>query len=365
MEDAARPLFHGRSGKGRMAATPGNLTDNAYRASDLRDTGVRILLASAWPPFNLRPGLGNTQQAIHQLLKLRTFPDRASGYVIASDAATLRKVLHSELVGLYPGVEGAEGVHTVEDVDRYYAAGARSLGIVHFFDNEIGTGVPGQVKAILGSKPAPQPTEGLSPFGREVVKRMITLGMTIDVAHSSDATIRDVLDLTETAGVPIIYSHGGVRELNSKARNLPEDLAVRIAKGGGMIGVSIFGPLFTDAPPAFEGAVPGTCDDIITHWQRWTKVVGADHLAFGTDLNGFAVRPKKGGSCPNGFRNSSDFLTFSEALAAHGVPREALDGMGEHFVQLVEQVEAKADPAARAKAARLHVDDANFFDVAM
>lgn len=365
MEDAAKPIFKGRSGKGRLADSPSVVISNQLEAKGMIDSGVRLIVGSVWPPNAFRPGRSDTDEALHQLKQLREFPKRAEGFQLAMDAAQARKILKGGLIAVVPGVEGGEGIHRVEDVDRLFAAGMRVLTLVHFGDNDLGTAVQDQLTGAIGMKQGPDPATGLTPLGRDAVKRMIQLGVVIDVAHASDPTVRDVLDITEPLGVPIINTHTGARALTPAIRNISDELAARIVKGGGIIGVTSFDRMVKGAPAAFNNAVPGTCDDIVAHWLHFAKLVGPESLVFGSDFNGFVTRPKAGGSCPQGLRHSGDYSVWAQAVREAGIPEKALHGMGERFLQVIEKVEAKADPAARAKAAKMSARDKSFFDVAL
>lgn len=135
MEEAAKPIFHGRSGRGRLAQKPSVVTSNQLEAEGMTKSGVRLIVGAVWPPNAFRPGRTDTDEAVYQLIKLEQFPNRAKGFVLAHESAHARKILKSGLIAVVPGVEGGEGIHKVDDVDLYFAAGARVLTIVHFGDN--------------------------------------------------------------------------------------------------------------------------------------------------------------------------------------------------------------------------------------
>lgn len=364
MEDAAKPLFRGHSGHGRVAGSPSVVLSNQLEAKTMIETGVRLIVGSVWPPNAFRPGRRDTDEALDQLHQLREFPKKAQGFVLAKDAKHARRIVAGGVVAVVPGVEGGEGIHQVSDLDALFAAGMRVLTITHFGDNDLGTAAQDQLTGAIGMKQGPDPATGLTPLGKEVIRRMIQLGVVIDIAHASDPTVRDVLDITEPLGVPVLNTHTGARALTPTARNLSDDLAARMTKSGGIIGITSFSRMVQDTKPAFDGAVPGTCDDIVAHWLHFAKLVGPKALVFGSDLNGFVVRPKAGGSCPDGLRHSGDYGVWAKAAAENGIPEAALHGMGEQFLQLIEKVEAKADPAARAKALTVRSSRKSHFDVA-
>src|SRR5215470_6174309 len=84
---------------------------------------------------------------------------------------------------------------------------------------------------------------GLSDFGKEVVREMNRLGMMVDISHVSKKVMDDVLDITTA---PIIASHSDARALNDHSRNVPDDVLKGLAKNGGVIMINFY-PSFLDA----------------------------------------------------------------------------------------------------------------------
>lgn len=356
MSQAAVPLFHGEPGDGRaLTQSPRNRLENQVDAASLRASGVRLVYGSVWPPINARAGQDKTDAALGQLRRLAAFSARRGDFVLVGTAKEARAALAHGFIAVFPQVEGGEGLTSVEDVDRYYAAGVRSVTLMHFVTSQLGGAAAGQLgKALLGASGSPREALGLTPLGRDVVRRMMALGIVIDLAHASDAVSRDVLDLAAAAGVPVLVSHTGARALNDMERNLPNDLAHRVAAGGGLIGLSVNDVQLHVEPADARLAQheEGTCDDLVAHWKHFAQVVPPESLVLGTDFNGFVPRPVAGGACPHGLRNMGDVKDLWAALVASGFPREALDGMGDQLLKLHEAVEAKADPAAQASALR-------------
>ncbi|MFY0576228.1 dipeptidase [Cystobacter fuscus] len=210
----------------------------------LRRAGVRPVLATVWPPNALRPGRSALGEALHQLALLEDFARRSPDFVLAHGAGEARQSLASGQLVLVPTVEGGEGIQRVEDVDLLYAAGARSITLVHFFDNSVADAADDQFGPLVGG--LTNGGEGLTPLGVEVVRRMMELGLLIDVAHASDRTITEVLALTEPAGVPVVYSHTGAGWADTRCLSAP--LARRVGAGGGLIGIGLFRSPFQQVP---------------------------------------------------------------------------------------------------------------------
>ncbi len=354
MARAAKPVFSGEAGDGVVTTSTRTRLVNQVTLAQLHAAGVRLVFGALWPPFRARPGRSALDEALAQLRGLDDFAAREPGFAVVGAAAEARRALALGRVAVLPQVEGGEGLEHVDDVDALYAAGARCLTLMHFVSTQLGGAAKGQLaKNLLGAKPegAKEPV-GLTPLGQAVVERLVTLGMVVDVSHASDALLADVLAITERRGVPVLVSHTGARALRNWERNLSDEFARRVVAGGGLIGVSLFeGQVETDAAFALKGAhAHGSCDDVVAHWAHLASVVPPEALVLGSDFNGFIVRPRPGGRCPDGLRHMGDVPALWGALEGQGVPRSALDGMGERLLELVERVEAKADPAAQDEA---------------
>lgn len=131
----------------------------------------------------------------------------------------------------------------------------------HFFDNRLGGSLHGISQA------------GLTDFGREAVAKMIELGIIIDVAHSSESVVDDVLSLVEK---PIIVSHTGMKGACDSPRNISDAHMKRIAAAGGLIGIGFWGGAICDPSP--QGVVKSI--------RYAIDLVGVDRVALGSDYDG-------------------------------------------------------------------------------
>lgn len=165
------------------------------------------------------------------------------------------------------GVEGAQALEgKLENLDRLYDAGYRYVSLTHFTDDEFAGSSSGVVKG------------GLTPFGRDLVRRMNQKKMIIDLAHASPATIRDVLKETTR---PVLFSHGGLRGTCDNRRNLTDQEARGIAATGGIIGIGFW-------PTAACGNDPKAIARAIRYA---INLVGVEHVAFGSDFDGATHPP--------------------------------------------------------------------------
>jgi membrane dipeptidase len=360
MRAALGPLFQGEPGDGVLAGSHAALLVNQVDAAALRRAGVRLILATVWPPPATRPGRSALGEALHQLAELEAFARRNPDFVLAHGAAEARRKLADGALVLIPAVEGGEGIRRVEDVDLLYAAGARSITLVHFFDNPLADAADDQFGPVVGGL-ANGRDGGLTPLGVAAVQRMIQLGILIDVAHASDRTISEVLALAGPAGVPLLYSHTGVGWAETRCLSTP--LAQRIAAGGGLIGIGLFRSPFHEIPPSerWEGFQPGTCDDDVAHWLHYARHAGPEAVMLGSDFSSVILRARPGGACAQGLRHTGDLPALFSALEAHGLARDTLDNSGERLLRLLETVEGRADPSVLQSARNLPVPRDDLF----
>lgn len=212
--------------------------------------------------FNLK------NRAIAQCDALHQFEEESDGnFVIIKSQAELKEYLTKRITNhrMTSGLLGVEGMHALngelENVDDLYDAGIRMMAPVHFFDNKLGGSAHGVSK------------EGLTDFGKTVIKKMQEKDMIVDIAHSSPKLLDDVLDI---ATKPIISSHTGVQGQCSSVRNLSDNHIKRIAAGGGLISIAMFETASCGADAASTAEAIKYCIDL----------VGADYVALGSDFDG-------------------------------------------------------------------------------
>jgi membrane dipeptidase len=354
MSKAAKPLFQGEPGQGLLTDSPESRLSNQVEFKLMREAKINLVYGALWPPIRMRPGRTSLEETLEQLRQLEDFTYRQPGFVVVSTVADARAAMAKNKVAVFPQIEGGEGLEKPDDVDAIYAAGARCVTLVHFVSSHLAGEAAGQMsRNLMGKKPDGELNPvGLSAMGKLVVARMIDLGIVIDVAHASDQTVNDILAIAEPRGVPILVSHTGSRALVNMERNVSDEMAARIVKGGGLVAVSAFAKQLETPKEYFiskEHQV-GTCDDLIAHWKHLASVIRPEGIVFGSDMNGFIMRPKPGGQCANGIRNMGDMAAVWSALERNGIPQTAITGMGEALLKMISTVEEKADKEAQRAA---------------
>lgn len=178
------------------------------------------------------------------------------------DALLAARQKDTRPVGAMLTIEGLQNLEgKAANLDRLYDAGFRMAGLTHFFDNELAGSMHGLKKG------------GLTPFGRDIVRRMEAKGMIVDIAHLSHKGVAEVLAM---ATRPVVSSHGGVQATCKVNRNLTDDEVRGVAKTGGVIGIGYWdGALCDTSPRAAAKAMKHVRD-----------LVGIQHVALGSDYDG-------------------------------------------------------------------------------
>lgn len=240
-----------------------NYEENSAEAFD---NVTALAIGQLWPPRTWNSLL---ERALYQAEKLEAveaaMPDQ---FRIIRTRADLDSLLADRAAGrqIVGGILGIEGAHPLEgdiaNLDKLEAAGHRVIALQHFFDNALGGSLHGKGN------------QGLTDFGRAVVEQVAQRGLVLDLAHSSPAVARDVLEITD---IPLIVSHSGVTAHCETPRNFPDDLMREIAATGGVIGMGYWDEVTCgDFTPAGVARMTRTAIDLL----------GEDHVALGSDFDG-------------------------------------------------------------------------------
>jgi microsomal dipeptidase-like Zn-dependent dipeptidase len=218
-----------------------------------------LVIASRWP---LRTWTSRTERALQIAARLERARQKANGalssVLTAKDLAAITPDQPRALLAL----EGAQPIEgKLENYERLFRAGVRMIGLTHFFDNELAGSAHGVAQG------------GLTTFGETLIERMQRDGVVIDLAHASARTIDDVV---QRATRPVVVSHTGVKGTCDNERNLSDDQLRAIAATGGVIGIAYFEWTLCGIEPSRIGQAA----------RHAARVVGAQHLALGSDFDG-------------------------------------------------------------------------------
>lgn len=205
------------------------------------------------------------------------------------------------------GLIGTEGSHALdgdlENVTRLYDEGFRMMSLHHFFDNRLG----GSLHGISG--------QGLTNFGEKVVLEIEKLDIILDVSHSSENVVKDVLKISNR---PIVVSHTGFYGHCPSPRNINDNLMEDIARKGGLIAIGYWDAAVCDnTPKAVAEAI---------HYG--IKLVGAGHVALGSDFDG-TINP--------GF-DTAELVAITHELLELGIDDNSIRlVMGENMLNFLQE----------------------------
>ena len=277
-----------------------------YDANSAETDNITLLaVAQLQPP---RTWTSLLERSLYHAQKLERAAERSDGrlHVIRSpeelDILLAARELGQKATGGLLSIEGLQNMEgKLENLDRLHAAGFRMAGLVHFFDNEIAGSMHGEKKG------------GLTPLGRQTIARMEQLGMIVDIAHSSHATVAEVLKIARR---PVVSSHGGVQAVCKVNRNLSDAEIRGVAKTGGVVGIG-----YWDA--AICGTEPEKVAAAIAHVR---DLVGIDHVGLGSDFDGATT---------TGF-DTAQLVYVTQALVDRGfTPEEIGKVMGGNVLRVL------------------------------
>lgn len=289
------------------------------------------------------------------------YPDRLA---VVTDADALVAAMAKGKVAALMGLEGGDQIGGSLDVLREtHRQGVRAMTLTWERSNDIGD----------SNADAPH-SDGLSPFGSEVVREMNRLGMLVDLSHAADSTAFDVLELTT---VPLILSHSLARSLAPAPRNAPDELLTRVADNDGVVmihfvpyyatsrawtwyedGEATWAKLKKQYPDdrvsmqrdmaAWAQANPPPVVDvsaIADHVDHVRKVAGINHVGIGADFDGMDE------ARTTGLEDASTFPALFEELARRGWSDADLKKLAsENFLRVLRAVEAAAEKKIAAEA---------------
>ena len=230
---------------------------------------------------------------------------------VFEEATTPDAALAAFGAGRVASVMGMEGGHAIENslgaLRAFFEMGARYMTLTHSANTDwadAGTDEPRH--------------DGLTEFGREVVREMNRLGMLVDLSHTAPATMNDVLDIAEA---PVIFSHSSTRALVDHPRNVPDDVLRRLPANGGVVMVT-FVPSFINAEVKAFSELPAeqrqgrqepraTLSDVADHIEHVRDVAGIDHVGIGGDFDGIT-------SVPVGLEDVSTYPALFAELSRRG-----------------------------------------------
>lgn len=211
---------------------------------------------------------------------------------IISQVTTADEIIENQRAGklsAFLTIEGGEAIEGSLDKLQYvYEQGVRMMALTWNYSNEIG--FPNFKQGVDFFTPNME--DGLTTTGIEVVQEMERLGMIVDVSHLSDAGFYDVLNYTQK---PFVASHSNARAVSPWVRNLSDDMIIKLANRGGVIGLNFCADFLKGQRRseiiksiglmASEDFSAGY-EDILRHARHMANVGGVECIGIGSDFDG-------------------------------------------------------------------------------
>ncbi|MFZ3216153.1 MAG: dipeptidase [Candidatus Acidiferrales bacterium] len=342
-------------------------SDGSVDIPRMRDGGLTAIFFSIWIPGTVT-GPEAVRRALNQIGAVReTVARHPQDLVLCTTADCIRRAKAANKIAVLMGVEGGHMINdSLANLDQFFALGVRYMTLTHTVNTDWADS--------SGDKPA---HDGLTDFGKQVVREMNRLGMMVDVSHVSDKTFYDVL---ATSDAPVIASHSSCRALCSAPRDMTDDMIKALAAKGGVIQINyhvgFLSQKFQDASKAHpelgkqidaeskkrcgdneacqlieadkilrefvaQGKLPRVdWTEIIAHIDHAVKLVGADHVGLGSDFDGADM--------PYGMEDVSHLPQITEALLAKGYsPGDVQKILGGNTLRLMHDVEAAAQKSGK------------------
>ena len=284
--------------------------------------------------------------------------ERHDELITCTTAAEIRRAKKDNKICLLMGIEGGYAIdNSLYALRNFYRLGIRYMTLTHNAAHD-------WADAHRDIK-----HNGLTDFGKEVVREMNRLGMLVDISHVSEKVMQDVLDITKA---PVIASHSGARGVNDHTRNVSDAVLRRVKDNGGVIMV-VFYPSFLDertnreenersarlksqidaireqykndrdavnkAIADLEAKNPIYLADykrIVDHIDHIKKVAGIDHAGLGSDFDGVPFLPPP-------MQGVEDLVLVTYEMLRRGyTEREVRKVLGENFLRAFEQAERVA-----------------------
>lgn len=256
---------------------------------------------------------------------------------LAMNSQDVARAMRQGRIASLMGIEGGHSIGSSLGVLRQmHALGVRYMTLTHARSN-----------GWADSATDPPTHDGLTGFGRQVVREMNRLGLLVDLSHVSEATMMDALD---EAKAPVIFSHSGARAVTPHPRNVPDSVLARLPANGGIVMVVAFPAYISEARRQWGASrngeearlktlFPGdpvaakirmdawlkdnpeplaTISDMADHVDHVRKVAGIDHIGIGGDYDGMQ-------SGPAGMEDVSGYPQLFAELARRGYSKADLE----------------------------------------
>ena len=245
---------------------------------------------------------------------LRGIEGNADKLALVLNAKEARAAVKNNKIGVFMGIEGAHILSgKLEAVEYFHSLGVRYLTLGHFSENE----------AVYSSNDLKNAHENLKPFGKRLIKELEAYRIMVDITHVAPGCFWDIMKLVTH---PVIASHTGIKAVHSHWRNLDDEQLKAVAATGGVVGIMF--------QPGFLSGNTWRCslDTVIAHIEHAIKVAGEDHVALGSDFDGFITTP-------DGLEDVTCLPNITQSLLERGYSKKVIRKfLGENFLRVFAEV---------------------------
>jgi membrane dipeptidase len=326
----------------------------------MREGGMNAIFFSIWIDGRIM-GPSAVQKALDQIDAVHeNVRQHSKDLVFCRTAEEVRRAHRQGKIAVLMGVEGGHMIGNDIRVLRMFGnLGVRYMTLAHFYNDEwadSSTDTPAH--------------NGLTDFGKEVVREMNRRGILVDISHVSDKTFYDALEVSKA---PLIASHSSCRAISNHPRNMTDQMIKDLAAKGGVIQInyekSFLDQAYKEAFDKAAGGVvaalseaikpcngdpectnkareklerelmakanlpPVSWEKIIEHIDHVVKLVGPDHVGLGSDFDG--------ASMPDGMDDCSKLPKITEALLRKGYSEEDIRKiLGGNLLRVMDQAES-------------------------
>ncbi|MEO6446456.1 MAG: dipeptidase [Gemmatimonadaceae bacterium] len=325
----------------------------------LRRGQVRAQFWSVYVPGEIRDS-GYVRVQLEQLdIARRTIARYPELLQLATTDAEVRAAIRAGKVASLLGMEGGHAIeNSLGALRAYRRLGVRYMTLTH--------------NVTLDWADAALDTarhNGLTLFGREVVREMNREGMIVDISHVSPKVMHDVLDATES---PVMFSHSSAKALTNHPRNVPDDVLARLKANGGVVMVTFIPHFVSQGVFDWENAAAAsvrsqptgttrdqslaeyarthprpvaTLSQVADHIEHVRKVAGIDQVGIGSDFYGSTDMPR-------GLEDVSKFPELFAELIRRGWSDTALAKLaGGNMLRVLRANEVVASRLQKARPA--------------
>lgn len=332
--------------------------DGSVDIPRLQDGGVNAVFFAIWIPGSVTD-LEATGRAMTQIEAVRhAVAKHPINLSFAKTTADIRRAREGGQIAVLMGLEGGHMInHDLDQLRQFSSLGVTYMTLTHVRATD------------WCDASTDKPTHnGLSNFGKEVIREMNRLGMIVDVSHVSDKAVRDVLEIS---AAPVFASHSSCRALCDSPRNISDALMRAIAAKGGVVQISFhmgfLSRAFRDAEasPEIDQHIDAELDrrcgenmacrmlesdrivrglveegklprvdwtEIVRHIDHAVNVAGAEHVGFGSDFDGAEM--------PYGMEDASRLPLLTDALVQKGYSeRDVEQILGGNMLRFMEDAE--------------------------